>query len=297
MVTRIGDAAHAAQINGFLQSTQSRMRETQVSIATGKNAQTFSEIPDQAAFLVTTREELAVEEAFAQQNGGNLDRLRSMESSVGNITDVVERMRVLLTQRLGGPTGDSVPIDTEADSAMAEIAARLNVRLDGRYLFSGTSSDQIAITLPATINSAADLTNIYGGDTISPVLRVDRDIEIDIGVTAADFTAVLDELADIKAAHLADNDAALQAGFDALDGLLEGFADIRGELGSKSARIETIQEGQRFNANFLLETVSRIEDTDLPAAISRLAQDEVTVEASYLTVSRINQLSLADYLR
>ena len=297
MVTRIGDAAQDARISGYLQTTQARMRETQTSIATGKNAQTFGEIPDQSAFLVSTREQLAVDEAFAKQNGSNLDRLNVMEAAVGNMTDIIERMRVLVTQRLSGPTGSNVPLDIEADGAIAEIASRLNVKLDSRYLFSGTSTDQVAINLPAVINSSADLVNIYGGDNISPVLRIDRDVNIDLDITAADFQPVLDELADIKAAHIANDEAALRAGFDALDGLLERFADIRGELGSKAARIEVIQEGQFLSANYLQETVSRIEDTDLPAAISKLAQDEVTIQASYLTISRINQLTLADYLR
>ena len=297
MVTRIGDAAHNARINGFLQSTQTRIRETQTSVATGKQAQSYSEIADQAAFLVSAREELAVDETFNLQNNVNLDRLQSMDTAVGNVIDVLSEMRVLMTQRLNGATGDTVPVDSEADSAMAEIAARLNVRLDGRFLFSGTSTDQTSITLPATINSSADLTNVYGGDTISQTLRVDRDIEIQVGFTADDFVPALNALADIKAAHVADNDAGLQAGFTALDNLIDQFADLRGELGAKTARIEVIQESQIVSAALLSETISRIEDTDVPLAISQLAQDELTIEASFVTVSRLNQLSLADYLR
>lgn len=297
MVSRIGDAAHNNRINSYLQTTQERMRETQTAISTGKNAQTYSAIPDQAAFLVTSREQLAVEESFAKQNDSNLDRLLVMEGAVGNVTDILERMRVLLTQRLSGPTGQDVPIDTEVEGAMAEISSRLNTRLDGRYLFAGTSSDQVPITLPDPVNSSADLVDIYGGDSIGTVLRIDRDIEIDLEITANDFLPVFDELADIKAAHLIDDEAALRAGLDAIDGLLQQFADVRGDLGAKSARIEVVQEGQLTSANYLQQTVSRIEDTDLSEAITRLSQDEVTVEASYLTVSRLSQLSLADYIR
>lgn len=297
MVTRIGDAAHSARINGFLQTTQDRIRDTQTSISTGKAAQSFSEIPDQAALLVSTREALAVEEVFAEQNSTHLDRLNAMEGALGGVTDMLERMRVLLSQRLSGPTGGEVPIDQEADNAIAELAAALNLQLDGRQLFSGTRSDTVSITLPATINNAADVAGIYGGDTTPITLRIDRNIDVQIDVTGADFQSAFDLLADLKEAHLLNDEATLRAGVDSLRTVLGDIADQRGALGSKAARIEAVQATQRASVDYLQETVSRIEDTDLPLAVSKLAQDEATLQASYLTVSRVNQLSLADFLR
>jgi len=297
MVTRIGDAAHGARLNQFLQSTQDRIRDTQTAISTGKAAQRFSEIPQKAALLVSTREALAVETVFADQNSNHLDRLNAMEGALGGITDMLERMRVLLSQRLSGPTGGEVPIDREADNALAELAAALNLQLDGRRLFSGTRSDAVTITLPATINDAADVAGIYGGDTTPVTLRIDRDIDVAIDVTGADFQNAFELLADLKAAHVIDDQATLRAGVDSLRAILGEIADRRGALGAKAARIEAVQSTQRAAVGYLEETVSRIEDTDLPLAVSRLAQDEATLQASYLTVSRVNQLSLADFLR
>ena len=297
MVTRIGDAAHSARINSFLQTTQDRIRDTQTSISTGKAAQSFSEIPDQAALLVHTREALAVDEVFAEQNSNHLDRLNAMEGALGGITDLLERMRVLLAQRLSGPTGGEVPIDREVDNALAELAAALNLELGGRQLFSGTRSDSVTITLPATINDATDVAGIYGGDTIPITLRIDRNIDLAVDVTGADFQNAFELLADLKAAHVADDEATLRAGVDSLRDVLGEIADRRGALGAKAARIEAVQATQRASVGYLEETVSRIEDTDLPLAVSKLAQDEATLQASYLTVSRVNQLSLADFLR
>jgi flagellin-like hook-associated protein FlgL len=48
---------------------------------------------------------------------------------------------------------------------------------------------------------------------------------------------------------------------------------------------------------YLDDIVSRIEDADVPEALTRIARDQASLEAAYLTTSRIGQLSLADYLR
>ena len=45
------------------------------------------------------------------------------------------------------------------------------------------------------------------------------------------------------------------------------------------------------------EIVSRIEDTDLPTALTRLASDQASLEATDLVTGRLTSLSLADYLR
>ncbi len=89
----------------------------------------------------------------------------------------------------------------------------------------------------------------------------------------------------------------LKTAMDALTGSFSDLADLRGELGSRTARVEAITETHRANSAYLAETVSRIEDADLPTAIAQMAKDQTAIEAAYLTISRLNSLSLADYLR
>jgi len=63
------------------------------------------------------------------------------------------------------------------------------------------------------------------------------------------------------------------------------------------ARVEAVTGSQRASLDYLDDIVSRIEDADLADAFSRMAQDQVGLEAAYLTVSRLNSLSLAEFLR
>ena len=299
MLGRTGDAAHSNRLNGYIQGTQGRMREAQLAIATGKRAQTYSQIGNETGILLQAREGKQRADAFAASNTTTVDRLRTMDGALGNIVELADRTRSLLVQRSDPSIGKNLPLATEVDSMLQEIASQLNVRLGDRYLFAGSRTDTPPVELPPVIAAPADLDPdlIYKGDDIRLAARAAEHVEVPYGVLAKDVFDIMNVLAAAKEAHLADDTDGLQAAADALDDAFSSLVDIRGELGARTARIEAITETHRANAAYLAETVSRIEDTDLPNAIAQMAKDQMAIEAAFLTISRLNRLSLADYLR
>ena len=57
------------------------------------------------------------------------------------------------------------------------------------------------------------------------------------------------------------------------------------------------RSGHDASAAYLDDVVSRIEDTDVPTAMTQLAQDQALLQASFTITGRLAGLSLADYLR
>ncbi|MCB2052839.1 MAG: hypothetical protein KDE35_01175 [Geminicoccaceae bacterium] len=297
MIDRIADNAHNTRLTGYLQSTQTRMRETQLSISTGKSAQRFADIADQARLLTATRHESRVLEERLVQDRIGVDRLTAMSGALEGVGNVVERLRALTVQRLSGAAGKEVPLASEIDSMLQEIAGRLNVSLDGRHLFAGSRTGTAPIDMPASVSSAADLANVFVGDTQHLAIRIDDGATLEVPLTADDFVPLLETMADLKAAHQAGDVQALQTGLAALTGHVAEVAAHRGTLGVETARLESITEGHAAELDYLTQVVSRIEDTDLPSAMTRLAQDRTTLEAAYATIAQLGRLSLADYLR
>ena len=297
MYGRIGDFAHSSRLASYTQLTQARMRDTQLAISTGKSAQTFSGIAGDSSLLVSAKNEKAIADAHVAQNLNGIDRMRSMDGALDNISGMLDRMRGLVVQRLSGPSGDDLPLDIEVDTMLEEISGQLNIKLDNRYLFSGSRTDTRPIELPDAVNNAADLADIYRGDDVRLSIRADDEVEIDVPMTAAEIVPVLETLADIKAAHIAGDTDGLNAALDQLDNQLDSVSTLRGSVGVRMERLESVTESQRFTSEYLAEIVSRIEDTDLPEAMTKLAQDRTALEASYLTISQISQLSLADFIR
>jgi flagellar hook-associated protein 3 FlgL len=299
MLGRTGDVAHSNRLNGYIQGTQERMREAQVAIATGKRAEVYSAIGSDTGVLLQARDSRARADAFVASNTTTLDRLNTMDGALGNILDLADRMRTLLVQRLDPTLGDSIPLGPEVDTMLQEIAAQLNTRLGDRYLFAGSRTDTAPVALPATVAGPADLDPavVYQGDAIRPTARAAADVEVTYGLLATDAFDIMTVLATVREAHLAGDVDGLKAASDALGDAFSALADLRGELGARTARIEAVTETHRANAAYLGETVSRIEDTDLPSAIAQMSRDQMAIEAAYLTISRLNSLSLADYLR
>jgi flagellar hook-associated protein 3 FlgL len=299
MVTRVGDAAQSFRVASTLQQTQGRIRDAQVSIASGKVADRYADIPSSAGLLVRTKSERAQTAAFIAQNEQLLDHLQAADGALGAIGDIAERMRSLLVNRLDAATGASVPLDTEVDAALEEIQARLNLHIDGRYVFAGSRTDTAPVELPSPPITTADASLYYRGDAVAVTARVASNVELDHGVTAADdsFALLISALGQARQAHLAQDGSGLESALTDLTAALEGVAELRGGMGAKAARLESITESHRSSALYLDQTVSRIESTDLPTALSQLAQDQANLEAAYVTVSRLSSLSLAEYLR
>ena len=298
--SRIGDAAQSARNLASIQVANARLRAGQTEVGTGKSAQRYDQISSDAGLLVRTKGQRALAETYVRQNEQVGDRLQAMDGALANLGNIAERMRTLLVQRLDSTTGRLVPVDREAETLLAEAAAQLNLKLDERYLFAGSRTDVPPVEIVAgTPLTSADPTAYYRGDDVTVTVRADRDVEVPYGLTAGNpaFANLLAGLSRASEAHLADDRGGLQAAMGMIETALGEMAELRGESGSASTRIEAIADSQRGSAVYLAEIVTRIEDADLPGALARIAQDRALVEAAYLTTSRLSQLSLADFLR
>jgi flagellar hook-associated protein 3 FlgL len=299
MITRVGDTAQSERVLAAIQATTARARAAQVEVSTGKRAGGYDEISGEAGLLLRSKEQRALTEGYARQNDQVIDRLTAMDGALANLGGIAERMRSLLVQRLDGASGALVPLDLEAETMLDEVAAQLNLRLDERYLFAGSRIDAPPVDLPDPPAATADPSLYYRGDGVVPTARADRDVEIPYGLTADDpaFAALIGALGQASASHQAGDRAGLEAALSRLEEAVGGIAELRGRVGATSARLESIADAQRGAALYLADIVSRIEDADVPEALTRIARDQAALEAAYLTTSRLGQLSLADYLR
>lgn len=79
---------------------------------------------------------------------------------------------------------------------------------------------------------------------------------------------------------------------DALDVLVGN----RVQLGVRAQRAEMVQLRSERNREILVQQRSENQDTDLTEAISRLTQEETSLQAAYAVTQRVNNLSLLNYI-
>ena len=299
MTTRVGDVAQQALLMQALQTTQGRMRETQMAVASGKQERSFDRMAAEVPRLLSTRFDRSLNAGHIRQNEHVIDRMQAMDGALESLSRIAERARTLIVQRLNDGIGEDVPLDTELESMLEEVEARLNTRLDGRYLFAGSRTDIRPVSIPDPPPTTADSSLYYAGDDLELKVAAEEGVELAYGIPASDsaFEWLVGALGLARQAHLANDTGDLETALDNLTTAIDRLADLRGDLGAKRDRLEAIVEVQKADQVYFDEMVSDIEDTDLAAALSRLAQDRTALEASYLAVTRLSQLSIAEYLR
>jgi flagellar hook-associated protein 3 FlgL len=236
---------------------------------------------------------------LAEQAMQVVDRLNAMDGALRAIGGVADRMRSLLVNRLDGATGGSVALAEEARGALEEIASQLNTRVDDRYLFAGSRTDMEPVSLPTSLSTVADPDLYYRGDGVELSVRVGNSRELPYGITAAEpgFARLIAGLGEAASADLAGDRNGLETALVGLTSAIGSIAELRGQVGSRAQQLLTIADEHKATASLLDDTVARLEKTDIPTAMADLATHEATLQASYLTVSRLAGLSLADYLR
>ena len=82
-----------------------------------------------------------------------------------------------------------------------------------------------------------------------------------------------------------------------LQSALDGLSDLRGKIGATSDVLDKAREGHTDFIAYSENLISNIEDVDIAAATTELAGQEVQLQGSYLALTRVQNLSLLDYIR
>lgn len=84
---------------------------------------------------------------------------------------------------------------------------------------------------------------------------------------------------------------------DGLRSAANALADEAGALGFTEARLENMQRRHADTNTALASQLAEIEEVDLAAVLTRLKATETTLQASYASIGRLGDLTLAKFLR
>jgi flagellar hook-associated protein 3 FlgL len=300
--------------------TQRQLLDLQVQVSTGKRSQNYAAIAVDSYRLVSLESVKARTTQYAENIKQVDQRLEVMETSVSQIFDVASRFKTMLQSALNG---ESTPLDTpqEAATARAQVAGLLNVQYGDRYLFAGSRTDMQPVdvdgwtvpVMPLVPPLATVEGDYYRGDSVTATVEADKGVTVSYGVTAdepafeyvmramhyvetagapADRNVLETALALINSAMGTDSgDPAL--GVSSLD---RDLADLRASIGTSRKVLEDTGTRLTDFSLYLDKSIGDLENVDVAAAISELAVRQSQLEASYMTLSRLSQLSLVKFL-
>ncbi len=307
-MTRVSTAGQSQILIQSMLRNQTRTFDDQLQITTGKRAQDFGDLGNDAVTALGAR-------AFRDRTGTFRDVIKTVEGrlsandvQVGGLLDIARDMRQELLTFVA--QDQALSFDEVLQSAFGAISSALNTKIGGQFIFAGSKTD----VPPVTSDQISDLiAAVAAGDLIvndnkPAVARISDGVELQFGLLASDIATPLFE--SIK--RLAEFDAGVNGPLDGpltavqrafletelalMDQAVDTAQKFQVENGLRQNRILAIDQQHSDTEGFLEIFISEVEDVNLAEAISRLNLDETALEASFRTFGALANLNLLRFI-
>ncbi|MEX0342484.1 MAG: flagellin [Erythrobacter sp.] len=240
-------------------------------LSTGKR---INSAKDDAAGLAIatsmTSQIKGMNQAVRNANDG-ISLAQTAEGALGELTNMVQRVRELAVQSASGTYGasDRTNMQKEVDQLAAQIDSVMkNTKFNGVEVFDdGVANAGASRTV--NIQASAD-----SGQRIA--LTIDA---LNVATMHDGSAVVASVTTDANAATTITNS----------DTLLTAISGARATLGAGQSRLESAVNGLNSNITNLSDARSRVEDTDYSAETTALAKSQILSQASSAMLAQANQ--------
>jgi flagellar hook-associated protein 3 FlgL len=196
-------------------------------------------------------------------------------------------------------------IAKEVDQLLAGIKESSNATYQGRYVFSGTRTDQPPYPLPEPAPPANP--DAFQGSPQQIQRQIGPGVTMEVSVSIADVLGqgqaaadggILASLRDISQHLRAGDGAALRTtDLAALDANLDALLGVRALNGSRQNRLESALTRLSEVEESTLTQLSETEDVDIAKALIDFNSQQAAYQAALKAGANIVQASLMDFLR
>jgi flagellar hook-associated protein 3 FlgL len=289
---------HLQGLDAMLRN-QAALSRTQNQLASGQRLLSAADAPADAAQALSLDALLSKNQSYLSAIGTARGRLSIEESTLAGVGDSLQHVRELALQANNA---------TQSPESRANIATQMQSQLEhllsmanstdgeGRYLFAGTTSASPPFTLTPTGAT-------YAGDAQQRVLQIgDQRTLADgdpgsavFGAPADLFATVTQLINDVNG--LPASSASFNTSLTNLDSVLGHVTDVRAGVGTRLAALDDAQNDLEGRQLSLQDSLSGLRDLDYAEATTRLNLQMTALQAAQASYSRIQGLSLFDYLR
>jgi flagellar hook-associated protein 3 FlgL len=303
-MTRVANIAQNDRIISLIMQTQTEANEAEVQIASGYRAQSYKGIARDSVRLVEMETSHVRVTQYLENNKLVEDRLQLMESNSEQIMDILSEFKTLLINALNHGNAIELDLANQATQMMTQIAALLNTDLDGRHLFAGTVTNTEPVDLSglpvayAIPSSDGDSSGYYTGDATQLAVRADDNLDLTYGITAdaLGFEQAIRAM-DIVIKGAPTDTTMLGHALDVVNSAIDNVANIRTQIGNTRSSLAEINKKHSDFILYAEETINELENTDITLAITKLNESQVSLEASYMALTRLAQMNLMQFIR
>lgn len=293
-----------------LDKNSNRLNDLRVMGATGKKMTKPSDDPSGIRPVVNARGQIRSSERFLQTMGTGMDRINTMDTQLGEMSNLMIRAKELLVGagNVAMSDQDLRIFGQQARLIKEELVAIGNTQINGKYIFAGFAEGTVPFDgTPGVYNGDDEAiefeigpgekvaVNLTGNDLFMGDFNFD-------GVTDAggvDLFQVFDNI--IAALDPAfpgvPNPNAALAEMNNLDRGAEQVSRFRSQMGNLGNRVENAMLGMEDASIEMQKVLSRYEDADIIKVLSDMNQQETAFQAALQITAKVNELTILNYVK
>ncbi len=289
-----------------INSNAAALLDLQARSASGKRILKPSDDVSGTGRAMSLRSTLTGIEQYLTNNDAVKTQLEVSTSAMDTVVDKIQRVRNIAVEAANSTTGaeGGAALIAELDEITTSLVAAGNSQYSGKYLFSGSLTNQPAIVPNAACNPPY---LFAGNDTmmkvqVSPWTSTGSNVAgrklFNLNGSAApaapDIFAVI---ASLKQNILDGDHTAVSTSLTDIDANRMNATAMRSEVGGRIATLESASDSLLDSKTSLSSLLSKTEDADMAQTIMDLQTRENMYQASVSTASKILNMSLADYFK
>ncbi len=304
MVDRVTTAGTYRTAIADIGQAQVKLAELQQQISSGRKASTFTELGSDIVGVLDLESSIKASDRFISGNKIVLTRLQVQDQAVSQLERIASDLRSQLV--LERSNGSVLNLAAFARSALAQVADSLNTQQGGRYLFSGSRTDQPATTEETLINNSNIIegnptSSYYQGDALKFSIRASAQLNLEYGVTGNEpaFQQLIGALHEAIASEDPANNSTqkLDHAFELVNEAVDYLTVVRSRINDDIVTLGKVNDQHALTRTQLQQVLSDVTGTDVVDASIQVSLGQAVLTATLQSFARITSLSLTDYLR
>ena len=298
----------------YQQALQSQM---QTQLSTMKRVNTPSDDPVAASRILDIRQADGRNEQFIKNTNAADSALSFSDEAMQSTTELISQIKTLAIQAGSGQNSAAnlKQIDAQLQGMFGQLIGAANqVDGNGQYLFSGTNSTTPPYVSQQVSNTSGGMTwdswNVtYNGNDGQKTIPISSTRQVPVTDTGPSVFgsvgggSLFDAVNTLHKALQLGTDtpgynftAALQSAIGGLDSAMTRVTTANAAVGSRMNETEATRNGNGDLSLAYAATLSKLEDLDLPKAVSDMAMAQLALQGSMAAFTKTQGLSLLNYL-
>jgi len=321
-MTRIATYGQSQMLLQNVLRNEMRVFEGERKVSSGIESRDYKGMARDITSLSSSKSLLSGVEGYIKDNNEVSRRLELYDLNLESLRDIAQGLRDDTLSAISGNSGVAYrnKIEGYFDTSVSFLEAKDN----GRFIFSGSRTDVspvvTAVQTPAglaalTLDITTNNTTVFTNNGIKQQAQLDPALKLTFGILAEDAA---DELMEgfrrlmrfddgtenftfatsgpFAGSLTEDQRDFLVSEVTRLNAIIDDIDAVRSTNGVSMRTLEDIQTRLERDKFFMIKFTADIEDANLGVAISRLAQDELALEASFHMLAQLSRLTLMDFI-